>query len=159
MSQPVPYPLTVLAACEEIKQLKSRYFHGVDEKDWQLLQDTLTEDAVLDFSEEGQHHVGHHGVQAGDIVPAEWIVTGAATGTHLIESIVAEIVTVHQGHDPQITITGPDTATGTWSMYDCLDYGTEVFQGHGYYREEYRRVAGRWKIARLKLTRLRVEWR
>jgi hypothetical protein len=44
-------------------------------------------------------------------------------------------------------------------MYDCLDYGEEVFHGYGYYEETYRRDQGRWRIANLKLTRLRTEWR
>jgi len=145
-------------AIEEIKQLKSRYFHGIDEKDWEMLGATLAEDAVLDFSGEVELHVGHHGVRAGDEDPQDWIVHGGATGTKLIAEIVAEIVTVHQGHDPQIALTAEDEATGIWSMYDCLDYGDEVFHGYGYYRERYRRIGGRWQITYLKLTRLRTSW-
>jgi SnoaL-like domain len=144
-------------AIEEIKQLKSRYFHGIDEKDWETLRDTLADDAVLDFSGEVELHVGHHGVEVADD-PADWIVEGGASGTEKIAAIVSEIVTVHHGHDPQITILGEDEATGIWSMYDCLDYGDEVFHGHGYYREQYRRIDGRWKISYMKLTRLRTSW-
>jgi hypothetical protein len=44
-------------------------------------------------------------------------------------------------------------------MYDCLDYGDEVFHGYGYYHEEYRLVDGSWRIAYLKLIRIRTEWR
>jgi hypothetical protein len=141
-------------AIEEIKQLKSRYFHGIDEKNWQLLRATLTDDAVLDFSGEVELHVGHHGVESADD-PADWILHGADEGTEKI----AAIVSTHQGHDPQITITAADEARGIWSMYDCLDYGEEVFHGYGYYDEEYRRVGGRWRISYMKLSRLRTEWR
>ncbi|MGH2940524.1 MAG: nuclear transport factor 2 family protein [Solirubrobacterales bacterium] len=145
-------------AIEEIKRLKSRYFHGIDEKDWKMLRETLADDAVLDFSGEVELHVGHHGVEEADD-PADWVLTGGDEGTEKIAAIVGEIVSVHQGHDPQITLTAEDEATGIWSMYDCLDYGAEVFHGYGYYEEAYRHDDGRWRIARLKLTRLRTEWR
>jgi hypothetical protein len=145
-------------AIEEIKQLKSRYFHGIDEKDWKMLRETLTDDAVLDFSGEVELHVGHHGVESADD-PADWVLAGGDAGAEKIAAIVGEIVSVHQGHDPQITITGADEARGLWSMYDCLDYGDEVFHGYGYYEESYRRDEGRWRISKMKLTRLRVEWR
>jgi len=145
-------------AIEEIKQLKSRYFHGIDEKDWKMLRETLTDDAILDFGGEVELHVGHHGVETADD-PADWVLVGGDAGTKKIAAIVGAIVSVHQGHDPQITLTGEDEASGIWSLYDCLDYGEEVFHGYGYYEETYRRDQGRWRIARLKLTRLRTEWR
>jgi SnoaL-like domain len=145
-------------AIEEIKQLKSRYFHGIDEKDWKMLRDTLADDAILDFSGEVELHVGHHGVEtAAD--PTDWILAGGGDGTEKIAAIVGQIISVHQGHDPQITITGEHEARGVWSLYDCLDYGDEVFHGYGYYEETYRRDDGRWRISKLKLTRLRTEWR
>lgn len=145
-------------AIEQIKQLKSRYFHGIDEKDWELLRATLTDDAVLDFSGEVELHVGHHGVETADD-PEDWILHGGAEGTEKIAEIVGQIVSCHQGHDPQITILGEDEAGGIWSMYDCLDYGEEVFHGYGYYHEEYRRVGGEWRISYMKLSRLRTDWR
>jgi hypothetical protein len=145
-------------AIEEIKQLKSRYFHGIDEKDWKMLRATLADDAILDFSGEVELHVGHHGVEMADD-PADWVLVGGEAGTEKIAAIVGEIVSVHQGHDPQIALTATDEASGLWSMYDCLDYGDEVFHGYGYYEETYRRDDGGWRIAKLKLTRLRTEWR
>jgi hypothetical protein len=145
-------------AIEEIKQLKSRYFHGIDEKDWKMLRETLTDDAILDFSGEVELHVGHHGVEVADD-PADWVLSGGDSGTEKIAAIVGEIVSVHQGHDPQITLTGEDEARGLWSMYDCLDYGAEVFHGYGYYDEMYRRTDEGWRISNLKLIRLRTEWR
>ena len=145
-------------AIEEIKQLKSRYFHGIDEKDWELLRSTLTDDAVLDFSGEVELHVGHHGVESADD-PAAWILHGGDEGTEKIAEIVTPVVSTHQGHDPQITILTADEARGIWSMYDCLDYGEEVFFGYGYYHEQYRLVGDRWRISYMKLSRLRTEWR
>jgi hypothetical protein len=51
---------------------------------------------------------------------------------------VDDIETVHHGHMPDIEITSPTTATGIWAMEDRLD--------------------GEWKIATLRLTRLRRDF-
>jgi hypothetical protein len=60
--------------------------------------------------------------------------------------------------NPQIALTGPDGATGIWRVWDTLDYGHEVFEGHGIYHERYVRTDGGWKIEALRLTRLRTGW-
>src|SRR5450759_257723 len=69
--------------------------------------------------------------------------------------------TVHHGHMPEITITGPDSATGIWAMFDYLtfpgDGPPKGLQGYGHYHEEYRRVDGSWRIQHVVLTRLRVD--
>jgi hypothetical protein len=43
-------------------------------------------------------------------------------------------------------------------MWDCLDYGHELFQGYGHCRERYRKVDGRWLFEHLQLTRIRTVW-
>ena len=138
--------------------MKSRYFQAVDDKDWEAIVDIFTDDAVVDFSGEGRHHVGHHGVVADAVVPENWKVTGGREAARVIAGAVRDVVSVHHGHDPQITLTGPGSARGRWSMYDRLEYGPEVMHGYGHYHEEYRLHDGRWRIASLKLTRLRVVW-
>lgn len=152
-------PVETLLAIEEIRQLKSRYFQAVDDKDWEAIVEIFTDDAIVDFSGEGRHHVGHHGVVADAIVADDWKVIGGRAAARVIAGAVRDIVSVHQGHDPQITLTGRDSARGRWSMYDRLEYdGTEVMHGYGHYHEEYRRVNGCWRISALLLTRLRVVW-
>jgi hypothetical protein len=69
--------------------------------------------------------------------------------------LLASAVTVHHGHMPEIAITGADTATGIWSMVDVVRLGAG-FRGYGHYHEEYVKQAGRWRIRRLRLTRLDV---
>ncbi len=61
---------------------------------------------------------------------------------------------------PEITLTGPGTASGIWSMEDIVEFpdGT-VLQGYGHYHETYRKVDGEWRIATLHLTRLRMDYR
>jgi hypothetical protein len=152
-------PIGVLLAFEEIRNLKSRYLAAVDDKDWHALQhEIFTAEAVVDFSAEGAYHVGHHGVVAEDIDPTAWRVVGGAAAAVVIEGAVADVVTVHQCHDPQLVLVGPDEVRGRWTMYDRLEYGGEVMHGYGHYHETYRRIDGRWWIDALLLTRLRVVW-
>lgn len=147
-----------LLSLEAIRNLKSRYLAAVDEKNWDSIRDVFTADAVIDFSGEGQYHVGHHGVAESDIVPSEWRVVGGDEAARVIAGAVGGIVSVHHCHDPQLALNSPTTARGRWSLYDRLDYGTEVMHGYGHYHEEYRREEGRWRISSLLLTRLRVVW-
>jgi hypothetical protein len=152
-------PVEALLAIEEIRQLKSRYFQAVDEKDWDSIAEVFTEDATIDFSGESRHHIGHHGFAEADAASSEGSpVTGGREAARVIAGAVQDLVTVHHGHDPQITLIGRDAARGRWSMYDRLDYGSEVMHGYGHYHEEYRRQGGRWRIAALTLVRSRVVW-
>ncbi|MBB3386211.1 MULTISPECIES: nuclear transport factor 2 family protein [unclassified Rhizobium] len=150
--------LARLVASEDIRQLKSRYFSAVDTKDWQAISSMFTDDARVDFSGECQHHVGHHGVTEDSINPADWVVIGGDATAKVIEGAVGGIVAVHQGHDPQIEIHTPETASGRWTLYDRLEYGGEIMHGYGHYDEQYRLVGGQWRIASLTLTRIRVVW-
>jgi hypothetical protein len=78
-----------------------------------------------------------------------------------LPKILDGVVTTHHGHMPEITITGPDTATGIWAMFDYLtfpgDGPPKGLRGYGHYHEQYRRVDGAWRIQHLVLTRLRVD--
>jgi hypothetical protein len=64
--------------------------------------------------------------------------------------------TVHHGHMPEITLTGPDTATGTWALDDYSKlpgHGSpSLFHGQGHYHEEYVRTGAGWRISRSILT-------
>lgn len=150
--------LARLVAIEDIKNLKSRYFSAVDCKDWPAITDIFTADARVDFSGECQYHVGHHGVTAEGINPADWVVIGGQATAGVIAGAVGNIIAVHQGHDPQIYVHSADRATGRWTLYDRLEYGDEIMHGYGHYDEEYRCIEGQWRISALTLTRLRVVW-
>jgi len=129
-----------LLAVEEIKQLKARYFRFLDTKDWAGLASVFTADAVLEA--EGRAREG-----ADNIVG-------------FVAKFLEGAVSVHHGHMPEITITGPDSATGVWAMFDYLQLPTEPpseLRGYGHYHEEYVREDGVWRIRRLVLTRLRVD--
>ncbi|MFJ6095652.1 nuclear transport factor 2 family protein [Williamsia muralis] len=151
-------PILRILAIEDIRSLKSRYFQAVDEKDWDAIAELFTDDARVDFGGEGKFHVGHHGVTADDIDPATWIVQGGRETAGVIAGAVAEVISVHQGHDPRIDVVAPDRAVGRWSLYDRLEYADEVMHGYGHYEEEYVRDGDRWKFSYLKLTRIKVAW-
>ena len=145
-----------LAAIEAIKQIKARYWRGVDLCDGELVRSVLAEDCELDC----------HGCctdpQTGvDHLPAmnvtlrgrdQWVSDGMAR---------FGIVSVHQGHQADIEITGPETAKGIWAFTDRMFFPTggdiSRLTGYGFYHETYIRVAGAWQIKTMRFTRIRVE--
>lgn len=144
---------------EEIKQLKARYFRFLDTKDWEAWRAIFTEDLEFIFTEsnlaldrsslditvasEGQVHRGRDSF-------VEWTIATSDP-----------ITTVHGGHDPEITITGPDTATGIWGMTDYLEWPSDGpprgMRGYGHYHENYVRTADGWRVKRVVLSRIRVD--
>jgi uncharacterized protein (TIGR02246 family) len=130
---------------EEIKQLKARYFRTLDQQDWDGFAQVFAREAVLEVPEAAMVERGRAAIVAAVRAP----LTGART--------------VHHGHMPEIELTGPDTARGTWAMFDYVEWppsesGERVgLTGYGHYLEEYVREDGRWCIARLHLARLRID--
>jgi uncharacterized protein (TIGR02246 family) len=127
---------------EAIKQLKARYFRTMDTKDWSGMRAVFTDDVVMDTSESGGG-----------------VITGADDFIAFLSETLADVVTVHHGHMPEIEITSPTTATGIWSMEDMLRWpnGMEL-HGYGHYHETYTKTDGGWRIASTKLTRLRSDF-
>jgi hypothetical protein len=69
---------------------------------------------------------------------------------------------VHHVHQPEIVLTGPDSATGVWAMNDIVEFqrdGKPVFflRGYGHYTDGYIRTGDGWKISSSTLSRLRVD--
>lgn len=150
--------IATILAVEQIKRLKSRYFQAVDEKDYASIAALFTAGAVVDFSGEPQYHIGHHGVTDGEVDAGSWRVIGGIEAGRVIATAVQDVVTVHQGHDPQIVVTGPSTAHGRWTLHDILEFPEETMHGYGHYLEEYELHDGEWLMSSLRLTRLRVAW-
>lgn len=130
---------------EAIKRLKACYFRTLDHQDWDAFGRVFAVDGVLEVPEANLVARGRDAIIAA--------VRGPLTGAR----------TVHHGHMPEIELTGPDTARGTWAMFDYVEWpraesGERVgLNGYGHYLEEYVREDGRWCIARTKLVRLRVD--
>ena len=125
---------------EAIKSLKARYFRGMDTKDWDLLASCFTEDLEADF-------------RAGPGMLAK----GRDNYMSQLREVLADATTIHHGHMPEITLKDATTAEGVWAMEDIVMLPGLALQGWGHYHEQYRKGAtGEWKIARVRLSRLRL---
>jgi len=130
-------------AIEAIRQLKAQYFRLMDTKQWDAYRQVFTEDMVFYFESEDAPTA-----TSGDEFVA------------FVRSRLATAQTVHHGHMPEIELTSANSARGVWAMFDWVDDPDQhrAFQGFGHYHEEYRRGEdGRWRISRLRLSRLRVD--
>lgn len=145
-----------LAAIEEIKQAKARYFRGVDTGDSELVRGMLAEDCVLDYSgccvdpKTGR-----------DYFPAMNVVMHGAASWSSEGFLKMGIVSAHHGHNCEIAFENDTVANVIWSMTDTLfmPEGAPFRQmtGYGYYHETYEKTDGRWKLKTLRMSRLRVE--
>jgi hypothetical protein len=76
---------------------------------------------------------------------------------HVVEELLDPSQTVHMGHTPVLELTSEDTAKGVWPLEDIVTHPSgSIIHGYGHYRETYKKVDGKWKIATLHLTRLRM---
>ena len=138
--------LEQLVAIEQIKALKARYFRLVDTKAWDEFEALFTPDAPLVIAE----------ARPEAFTPR--------TLTDLLRAHYGRCVTVHHGHMPEITIDGTDRASGVWAMDDqrffAADDPSAPFAaaiGAGHYHETYALTVDGWRIASLRLTRLRLD--
>ena len=137
-----------LVAIEAIKQVKAKYFYGLDHKDWDLWRrEVWAPDARLEVPE------------------ADVVVTPFDTLVEWVKASVGDQVSVHHGHMPIIEFTSDSEARVIWAMEDRL-YRTREFpledgaihlHGFGHYRETYVKLDTGWRIRSSRLTRLRVE--
>jgi hypothetical protein len=141
-----PRTLQDLLHIEAIKQLKADYFHLMDTKQWDRWKECFTEDFAVDGP------AAHQG--------------GRDAFVAFVRQHLQPVTSFHQGFLPVIEILSDTTARGRWSMYDDLrlpgghpwspERATRR-QGYGHYDEEYRREADRWRISRMRLSRVH-EW-
>ncbi|MGH7898144.1 MAG: nuclear transport factor 2 family protein, partial [Candidatus Binatia bacterium] len=134
---------------EAIRQVKARYFRLMDQKRWDEWSRLFTEDVVFDVS---------------DDVPGSEPIRGRNTVVERVRNAIGAARTVHHGHMPELEITGPTTARGIWAMEDYVEFPPaadgkrRAFRGYGHYEEEYVKETGGWRIARLRLRRIRIDW-
>ena len=134
---------------ERIKQLKAKYCRYVDTKQWDRLRAIFAP-----------------GVRFEGLGSAP---TGASLDDFIkgISTRMKTSVSIHHCHTPEIEFTGADSARGVWAMMDFVDWPSgpnpretpdhRGFFGFGYYEEEYVRTPAGWRIAFLRLTRMRVD--
>jgi hypothetical protein len=136
-------PLVRLVAIEEIRQLKARYFRYMDTKRWDDMREVFARDAHFE--------------------PGRFVIRGRDRIAEYMSEALHPLRTVHHGHMPEITVKSPTTASGVWALWDYVEWpvseGAERqgLYGYGHYEEDYVVEDGAWRIARLLLTRVRVD--
>ena len=135
--------IRVLEDIEAIKNAKYRYWYCLDKKLWDELPDCFAENAVADYGPDPEYE--------GRFVGGDAIVRYCKWGTG--EECMR---TVHQGHNPQIEITGDGTARGTWELYFHMidEEKKSVFQMGGFYHDEYVKEGEVWKISSQLFSRI-----
>ena len=132
-----------LAAIEEIKRLKYRYFRTLDLKMWDEFGDCLTEDVVARYGTQAMAEPLHYDDRK-DVV------------AFMSENLGPGIITIHIANHPEIDVDG-DSATGSWAFEDTVivpDFKVQI-RGGGYYVDTYRNdLAGAWRIASTKYERI-----
>jgi uncharacterized protein (TIGR02246 family) len=126
---------------EAIKQLKARYFRTMDTKDWAGMRDVFADDAVIDTTASGGR-----------------LIEGADEFMTFLRKTLADVVTVHHGHMPEITILSSSTASGIWALQDMLIWpdGSRMY-GYGHYHDSYEKFDGTWLIRSSILSRLHMD--
>jgi len=125
--------LRALEDLEAIKRLKYRYWRCLDLKLWDEMAGCFTEDATVDYGN------GRYSFQGADAIMR-----------FLRDSLGRETgaLSIHHGHHPEIDLVDDTTARGTWALYNYL-FNAAQKRGvriGAYYRDEYVKRAGAWKI-------------
>jgi hypothetical protein len=129
-----------------IVELKARFVHTVDAKDWDGFRRVFTpSEGVFDFG-------GGFAVEGGDAFVAA------------VEQQLADAVSVHRAFLPQISFDSPTEAKGEWAVNDYIEFTADPQtgerrgqQGFGYEYERYRKVDGAWKIAGWRVHYIRLD--
>jgi len=132
-----------LAALEEIRQLKYRYFRTLDLKEWDEFEQTLTPDVL-----------GRYGTRVyGEKLTLDG--REAIVG-FMREQLTSSVITMHVAQHPELEVDG-DVAEGSWGFEDTVivpDFKV-LIRGAGYYRDRYRRESdGVWRIAETSYERI-----
>lgn len=140
--------MRTLLAIEQIKQLKARYFLSVDSKDWDEFRNVFAPDGTLSLV-------------TPENPDGETTFAGQEAIVAFVRKNIEDVLSVHHGHMPIITVHDEASASGIWAMEDMLRWpaGSPInaMHGYGHYYESYRRIDGEWRIAATRLTRLRVD--
>lgn len=145
-----------LAAIEEIRLLKAKYWRGVDSGDGALVRSILAADCVLDCR--GCCTDPASGV---DHMPQMNILMRGRESWQTSHLDNPRLITVHQGHQHEIAVTSPTTASGIWAFTDrfFMPAGSpfDRMTGYGHYHDTYEKVDGGWMLKTMRFTRLWVE--
>lgn len=117
---------------EAIKRLKYKYLRCLDLKQWDEMEECFTADATAAYGD-GKYSFGNR----DEIMR---FLRDALGPSHMITS--------HRVQQPEIDLLGPASATGVWALDDTVieTNANIVIRGAAFYRDEYVKVGGEWKI-------------
>lgn len=138
---------------EELKRLKYRYFRLMDAQDWPAFMELFTPDLEMNFAFPDEQFY-----PAGATITEEgWARVNREGLLNWLKSSTEGFTTVHYAHMPDIQISGPDTATGNWSMTDYTRWDASGdptwYRSYGGHLEDYVRTPDGWRIKRTVFTR------
>jgi hypothetical protein len=121
-----------LQEIEAIKQLKYRYMRCIDEKRWDELSECFAENATVSYSGDKYAFAGRDAIM-------KFLVDSMDRDSFLSSPRVGQ---------PGIELTSETTATGIWALQDTvIDTQFEItLRGAAFYRDEYVKIGGQWKI-------------
>lgn len=123
---------------EAIRQLKARYLRGCDLKQPEEVRGTLLPDAVIAYE-------GFPPFDNRDAFVEVFTQMACQPGVH----------DMHHATNSEITLTGPDSATGKWSLNfrSIIMAQRSVIEMGVEYADSYVRKDGRWWIAETRSIR------
>src|SRR3954470_16584112 len=123
-----------LVEIELIKRLKYRYMRCLDQKLWDEMAETLTDNAARCDS------AANYECEGRDPILDFF--------RHSMGS--PSFLSSHRVHHPEIDLTGATTATGTWALEDVVVDASRDFslRGAAFYTDDYVKVGGQWRIQR-----------
>lgn len=130
--------IETLEAYDEIQRLKARYCRALDLRQIDDLRDTLLPEAVVAYE-------GFPVFEGREGFISVFQQMGCAPGVY----------DLHHALNPDIALTGPNEATGKWSLHFksvILAQRTIISMGVEY-NDRYVRRDGRWWIAETRTTR------
>lgn len=112
-----------LEVIESIKQLKARYFRALDTKDWPLMKTCLASQCIAKYD------------------GGKYSFEGRENIARFFSSYMDDpnLIFMHQGHHPEITIINSTKAKGIWYLQDMVINlnNQTTLQGAGFYHDEY----------------------
>ncbi|MCA1727519.1 MAG: nuclear transport factor 2 family protein [Actinobacteria bacterium] len=125
---------------EAIKRLKYRYARTLDQKDWEGVAGCFTEDATASYGGGKQRLEGREAIM-------RFLKSALETKT---------MISSHTVGQPEIELTGPDTATATWALQDLVIDTSRDFtvRGASFYSDAYAKVDGEWKLTHTSYKRV-----
>jgi uncharacterized protein (TIGR02246 family) len=132
-----------LVEIEALKRLKYRYARLIDQKDWDGLAECFTPDATASYGGGNQRLEGRDAILR--------FLRGNLESTTMITS--------HTVGQPEIELTGPETAKATWALQDLVIDTSRGFtvRGASFYTDEYAKADGEWKLTHTSYKRVYEE--